>query len=180
MTFGFGLYGKTDEVPGLFHVATKFEHMFFVPILPQGSYLILNPVEPTGIPIPCSLKSVLLGYGRGWTLVTAVGTGILVFSGDARMTALENAWACAVAVTWFLTLQFKPRFRYSSYKRACELAKVADLGEKARILIDLQFGKVSREEAKKKLLRAEFRGPRSGTPHRGVQVRDRGSGAREG
>lgn len=63
-------YGVIDRVPGLCHVATKFYHFNFVPIVPMGTYLFLETV-PAGHPmqarrIPLSAKSLLLGYFRGW------------------------------------------------------------------------------------------------------------------
>ena len=73
---GTRLFGGTDTVPGLFHVATKFFHINFLPLVPLSSYLVLkrrgtfthqlgwgnNAFQ--GIEIPMSGKSVALGYIR--------------------------------------------------------------------------------------------------------------------
>lgn len=40
MLFGNGFSGKMDEVPGLFHVATRFVHVCFIPIIPLESRLV--------------------------------------------------------------------------------------------------------------------------------------------
>jgi hypothetical protein len=43
--WGSRLYGKTDEVPGLVQVATRFGHFDYLPLIPMGSHLIF---EETG------------------------------------------------------------------------------------------------------------------------------------
>ena len=37
--FGSRLYGKVDNVKGLFHVATKFGHFDYFPLFPMGSWV---------------------------------------------------------------------------------------------------------------------------------------------
>jgi hypothetical protein len=68
MTFIFGTrrFGKVDHVPGLFYVVTSFHHLWFFPLIPVESYVI---VEGTGgrrgLPIALCLKSVLIAWLRG-------------------------------------------------------------------------------------------------------------------
>jgi hypothetical protein len=40
--YGSRLYGRVDEAPGLFHVATMFCHLWFLPLVPLRSYLVLR------------------------------------------------------------------------------------------------------------------------------------------
>lgn len=64
--FGTQFYGKVDHVPGLFYVVTTFGHIWFVPLIPTGSYLIIDDgVGENGVQIPMSIKSVLMGWLRG-------------------------------------------------------------------------------------------------------------------
>jgi len=71
--FGTRYYGKVDEVPGLFHVATRFLHIWFIPLIPLGSILILaksgNSIH--GAKIPLSFKSILIAWLRAAVLAAA-------------------------------------------------------------------------------------------------------------
>lgn len=82
---GSGLFGKVDRVPGLFFVATRFYHVNFFPIHPQGSYLVFEgkvdslvldwdeqKIEDAVFPIRWSLKSVLFAYLRAVMIVCAI------------------------------------------------------------------------------------------------------------
>ncbi|HEV3116010.1 MAG TPA: hypothetical protein VGY58_03080, partial [Gemmataceae bacterium] len=64
---GTSLYGKVDQVKGLFHVATLFFHLNWIPIIPRASYLILERASAgasQGIPLGMSGKSILFAWGR--------------------------------------------------------------------------------------------------------------------
>ena len=73
--FGEKLYGKIYQVPGVCYVATVFFHLFFIPLGPSRSYVVLvgqtaPRIKPTssgvrGIRIPISSRSIVLGYLRG-------------------------------------------------------------------------------------------------------------------
>lgn len=90
------MYGYVDRVPGLCHVATQFFHFNFVPIFPLGSYLIQEnaPVSQgiQGRRIGMSLKSVLVGYFRGWVglativlfAICAIQAGETILDGQAN------------------------------------------------------------------------------------------------
>ena len=67
LVFGTQFYGKVDRVPGLFYVVTRFGHLWFIPLFPVESYLILDLPGETGKRgkgIPMSGKSVLHGWLR--------------------------------------------------------------------------------------------------------------------
>ena len=65
--WGSKLFGKTDEVPELFHVATKFGHLWYIPLIPLGSHLVLEESDEgwRGLELPMSGKSVRLATFRG-------------------------------------------------------------------------------------------------------------------
>jgi hypothetical protein len=69
-------YGKVDHVPGLFHVATLFFHVQFIPLIPLGSYLVLEGRKQNGglpaIEMRWSARSVLLA----WIRVAIIGAGL--------------------------------------------------------------------------------------------------------
>jgi hypothetical protein len=78
IVFGTRYYGKCDQVPGLFYVATLFHHVQFVPLVPTGTFLILDNGEKndehfTAYRIPFSIRSMLLGWVRAilWSAAIA-------------------------------------------------------------------------------------------------------------
>jgi hypothetical protein len=80
MTFIYGIrrFGKVDEVPGLFYVTTSFYHLWFFPLIPMQSYVIVAGTGGCrGLPIYLSMKSVLIAWLRGalyaMTFFTAFG-----------------------------------------------------------------------------------------------------------
>ena len=155
--WGSGLYGRTDEVPGLFHVATRFGHLWYIPLIPTRSYLILDVDSgERGAEIPLNLKSMLLGWGRPACLIAAVvaGIGALGQRGDPGAGILA-ASICGAAIVTGLVLKLSSRLRFATHERARDLADLTGLDEKAKVLIDLHFGKLSEAEARERLLEAE-------------------------
>src|SRR5262249_42870975 len=67
--FGERLFGKVDVVPGRFHVATNFFHIWFFPFVPFRSYLV---GESGSKRIPLSLKSVLFAWLRALVILIVV------------------------------------------------------------------------------------------------------------
>src|SRR5262245_39781827 len=80
--WGSRLYGRVDDVKGLFYVATKCGHLRYIPLLPMESYLVLETSLTgwRGVPIPMSGKSVLMAWARAGAFIGAVVTGIGVFA----------------------------------------------------------------------------------------------------
>src|SRR4051812_50211547 len=86
--FGSRLYGKVDQVPGVFHVATKFGHLNFIPLIPMESYIVLSTQgkQFSGVRIPMSGKSVLVTWGRALSVVAAavgVIVSLIMFGGSS-------------------------------------------------------------------------------------------------
>ena len=74
IVWGSRLYGKVDEVPGMFYVATKFAHLWYIPLIPLGTHLILGEDDDggwEGVKIPFSIKSLFVAWAR---------TGLVIFS----------------------------------------------------------------------------------------------------
>ena len=76
LIWGTRLFGKCDRVKGAFYVATTFFHLWFFPLIPTKTWLVLDqPRTGRGhrvIPLPLSLKSVALGYLRAILIVASV------------------------------------------------------------------------------------------------------------
>lgn len=78
---GTNLFGKCDVVPKKFFVATNFVHVFFLPLIPMGTYLVREDDfnwlsgEFKGIPLPWfSPKSWAFAWLRVALIVIAVVT----------------------------------------------------------------------------------------------------------
>ncbi len=70
--FGVRRYGVVDQVPSVLHVATRFFHFNYFPLLPLGSVLVVEAkVSGTEVerPAPFSFKSLLFGWGRSALVV---------------------------------------------------------------------------------------------------------------
>src|SRR3954447_12111794 len=88
VVFGSRLYGKVDNVKGLFHVATKFGHFDYFPLFPMGSWLVTEQAGGgwRGVPIPVSIKSVLMGWLRAVALLALIGgiAGMVIAIGELQ------------------------------------------------------------------------------------------------
>lgn len=142
---GTDLYGKTDQVPGLFYVATNFVHAMFVPIIPLRSYIVPDakgagktgktvpvgrgPVLHDKVPIPMSVKSVLAAWLRGglailgvMCLVHGVPLMIRCLQHDPGVRAERAAAPWLILMMAMLAYWLTYRLSYASYSRALELA----------------------------------------------------------
>src|SRR3954468_18440031 len=147
--FGSRLMGKVDEVPGLFHVATKFGHINFLPLIPMKSYVVLgkNGSSFHGVPIPMSGKSVLAAWGRSVGVLAAVIGGIFAlvqFSNPSGPGEDAFLWlgvtafgAAGAAFTWFYR-----GFTRASFERACHLGRLIGLNEQGMNTIYQTYGQV--------------------------------------
>jgi hypothetical protein len=136
-------YGKVDVVPNLCHVATRFLHVNFVPIIPLGSCIIVTGSEKgknfQGINTTLSVKSMLLAWFRAGLYALAVGATLLSVlvtidyvenQGATPVLALAAIWgivAADIAVLWM-----SYRFNRASFDRALQLG--AELGLEAVIV----------------------------------------------
>ena len=130
--YGTQLYGKVDHLPGLFYVATQFGHIWFVPLVPVGSYLILDDGKERGISIGLSGKSVLFAYGRLALFIGGVIAFIMTlvkgrqFIDDKADLLTFMLPVVAVPICFYL-LYRSYRNNHPSPQRAVEIAKAAGL-----------------------------------------------------
>lgn len=109
--FGEKLFGMVHQVPGVCYVATVFFHIFFFPIAPFRTYIVVHGSAP-GIEeavaqgtirpsrfgfwvvrIPLSLLSVLIGYLRGLfglIFVWAGSLAVLLPSADPKQVPIGS------------------------------------------------------------------------------------------
>ena len=87
MIYGYWLYGHVDYVPGMFHVATRFFHFFFFPLVPLRTFVVLEGTQHRGSfqgrQIRLSLKSILLRLLEGPTVCERRGNDDAVALGSS-------------------------------------------------------------------------------------------------
>jgi hypothetical protein len=149
--------GKVDQAPGgMFHVMTQFGHVYYLPLIPTGSYLVLeqNADGFQGMPIPLSFKSILTAWLRAGSIVAMIVTVIMTMIFLADIKANPVAWvlpilACLAAfATVFLTYKLK-FFTQASYERAKELAGMLGMNEVGLLMLEVAYGRLTAEQAER-------------------------------
>jgi len=123
------LYGKVDYVPDLFAVKTRFMHVFWFPIIPLHSHLVLSR-SPQSFPVPWRWKSVLLAWFRAWSIAFALWFVIFVLLallGKMPGEGLNWIVALGLAVTCFSLFVVSLFFSRASPRRALTLAGLAGI-----------------------------------------------------
>jgi hypothetical protein len=135
--FGELHYGKVDVVPDLCHVATRFFHLNFVPLVPLGSEIVVTGTSEGGgvqrLKTAWSLKSILMAWVRAglYLALTAGVIGGVIVTAEyfekrrgSSATMLLLVWGIAAGSMLALWLTYK--FSRASYDRAVQLG--AELG----------------------------------------------------
>jgi len=156
--------GKVDEVPGgMFHVVTRFGHLYYIPLIPTGSFVVLEKNADggfSGAEIPLSGKSMLAGWIRGGSLVAMIAAVIftVIFAIDAN--AAPFAWTLPLTLGFVaagaLFLSYKLKFfTEASYERAMELARHMGLNDMGLLMLEVAYGRMSADKAAAELARRE-------------------------
>jgi hypothetical protein len=134
--FGKSQFGKVDQVPGLFYVATDFFHINYIPLIPMSSYVI---VEETGavVPMPVSVKSVFFAYGRIPLMVGGI-LSVLCAPFLAHLGLVDGEWFPLVVIVlagmlFFVGLYASYLFAHASPRRTLRIANHAGLS-RARLV----------------------------------------------
>jgi hypothetical protein len=119
--YGTNLYGRVDHVGDTYHVATRFAHLYYLPLIPLSSWLVVNDTESdntfSGWPVGLRLRSVVSGYLRAWgggaALVGALAAGYhgfrTVLGNDSLAFALSVVLAALVGFLVVAALVARPR-----------------------------------------------------------------------
>jgi hypothetical protein len=140
--WGQRMFGKTDHVGNLFYVRTQFFHLWFIPLIPLTTYIVIAGSEQgtgfKGMQTSMSLKSVLFGWLRAGCVIAGVFcliAGLINFMSylDKNSTeGLANALLCVgvlagAGLLYWMTMYFSR----ASYHRAVELASELGISEEA-------------------------------------------------
>jgi hypothetical protein len=147
--YGTQFYGKVDKVPMLGHVATSFFYIQFVPLIPLGSYLVLEDGQGS-LSVGFSFKSLLVAWLRTALVFGIVGlliAGILA-SGERSalgMTAcFGGALFCVAAMVGSYLVPFVGQ---ASYERAMRLADQVGVKPEFRLTLEVHYGRKSAQQA---------------------------------
>ena len=134
IVWGSKLMGKVDVVPGLFHVATKFGHLWYLPLIPTGTFVVLSESGDAfqGVQISTSLKSIAFAWLRAFMLIQVVAALLWVVMMAAEGKRGEGVgptvYAAVVCVLgWFVT--WSKTCTQASAKRAAQLADQIGLSD---------------------------------------------------
>jgi hypothetical protein len=134
IVWGSRMYGKVDVVPGLFHVATRFGHVYYLPLIPTQSFVVLGQQgdQFTGVPIPLSGKSILLAWVRAILVVAFISATIAALVNlqdrDPTLWIYSAAIAVGAGLLFGLVTWHKSTTR-ASLNRACALGQLIGLNE---------------------------------------------------
>jgi hypothetical protein len=145
---GSKLYGKVDHVPGLFYVATKFVYFQFIPLVPVGSFVVMEGTEKedgkfSGVSVGLSAKSILVAWLRTALVIGAIlaptsAIQELIAVAQGRGDAAEFAGSIALTVGCIFGLWASYRFIRAGPIRALKLAGKAGVPPEtvARFFVD--------------------------------------------
>jgi len=135
IAYGITTFGRVDIVPGLFSVATRFFHVSYVPLVPLGSYVVVDENEEgiRGVRIPLSVKSYFLAWFQTLAIYATMIFGVAaLFQLLFPSNRTKAVWCLAFAVGSFLLLWLSKHVFYASRMRALQLA--AQVGYPAEIV----------------------------------------------
>lgn len=129
--------GRVDQIPGVLYVATRFDHVYYVPLVPLGSYIILEESGEggglRGRKIELNPKSLLAAYGRLALLMGAAalfGFGLLLVVSmllSVRVPPLAIVGSFLLSGGCLGGYRLSHRLLRASPKRALELAEMAGI-----------------------------------------------------
>jgi len=155
--------GKVDEVPGMFHVVTQFGHLYYIPLIPTGSYIVLEKNSDggfRGVSIPISFKSWLVAWLRAACVVATIGLTIATAVMLADVQQHPFNWLAPaildVGAITLLVLSYKLKFiKQASYERAIDLARRVGLTEMGMLMIEVAYGRMTAAQADAELAKLD-------------------------
>jgi hypothetical protein len=103
--YGTHLYGKVDACNGAYR-ATRFVHLWYLPIFPVGSILVLGGAEPevAQVATPFDTRSIFVGYMRPWSVVGGLAS-LVAFLSALRTVVQTGLYEDALrAAFWAIVL----------------------------------------------------------------------------
>lgn len=154
--WGSQLYGKTDEIQGIGHVATRFGHLYYIPLIPMGSMFITGQEGEhyLGAPISLSARSVLLAWARAVSILATIGSLIFLVTATPDMGPVGGKLVPAVLLAFSIMMIVLFRMGWAmkaSYERAKELSNTVGFDPRLDVFIDLHYEKITEMEADQRM-----------------------------
>jgi hypothetical protein len=161
IVMGVARAGKVDVAPDLFHVESDFGHVYYVPIIPLKSFLVLKPhLGQREVAIPLSFKSIFFGWLRGGSLVAFGGfliAGIIQFVDNKPNPALGTIFLsiAGVALAALVGSYLVKPLTAASYDRAVALARTAGFTPMGLLTVEVAYGRMNPQQADAYLARID-------------------------
>jgi len=141
LIYGVQKMGSVDQVDNLFSVKTNFIHIYYVPLLPIGTHLVLKSGESVSLGL--NLKSIFTAYFRfACFLAFIIGVGGVAISSSP----LFYLSMLAIGIALFILSCLLKGWGKATYEKACWLVKRADLGPRVETHVEYAFGNLSEKE----------------------------------
>lgn len=156
---GSRLYGRVARVPGVFHVATEFMHLYYMPLIPVYSWLVLSEKREgmkttwTGVKIRMRWMSVFLAWSLGLAIWAGLAELLTIITwmnpGPVQQATAPQASAFPVGpVSVFASIAIAvilvprlPWIRYATAEEAAELCERPEVPEAVRVAVKEYFAK---------------------------------------
>jgi hypothetical protein len=152
--FGGRLFGKVDQVPGHFHVATQFFHVNFVPLVPTKSWIVLHGTEKSGLGRTSwqgiQLRSIRWGsVGMAWlrfglvvatAIFASIALGAFLKGANPESGAVAGLLAAAGAAALFASYRLVRATGESLRKLASDPGVPAGLVQQAQAVLQDRKG----------------------------------------
>ncbi len=140
IAWGQRFYGRTDYVPGVFHVATLFFHLMMVPLFPMNSCLIVAGDDGQELlSIPRQWRSILLTWVRAALLPAGLVSGMVLLVPPSPLGTQAKLILWGLFLAWIAALLLPQRFR-PSHRRAYALADAGGVSDRVRAKLDAVYG----------------------------------------
>ena len=126
--FGTRLFGMVHLVPGRFYVSTKFLHIFFVPLIPLGSWVVIKESDHgwEGRPIGVSVLSILMAWFRAALVLGYLGIAVKMFidmfGSRMPLDGIHAMMFAGLSLLCLVAFRLSYRLSVASTKRAQQLA----------------------------------------------------------
>jgi hypothetical protein len=154
IVWGSQLYGKTDEVEGIGHVATRFGHLYYVPLIPMGSQFITGHEGDNyfGAPIPLSFKSIGIAWLRTISVIAVIFSLVMCFALDRGPMGGKLYPGIMLALSVGLVILFRLKWAMkASYERATQISNDLGFDPRLKVFIDLHYEMIDEIEADRRM-----------------------------
>ena len=132
LIWGQRLFGKCEHVHGAFYVATKFVHIWGIPLVPLGSWVVIEGSTHgeswSGTPISMHSKSIALAYLRAACVAGAAG-GLVATCVNWRAGVAGFAPPLLLSVVATALFGVTKTFQRASPEKTLEHARALGLDE---------------------------------------------------